>query len=155
MLVKKETKKLSEIEENSQRVLQQKAHIRNQYITNVQSILEEKVKTKDFDGIPMNPKLASEVSDFLLVDKWKLSSGETLSDFDREILDLKKPENHSKKVKYALLLKLLEKDPTLSTIQKAGVTTTANKLFESVTRQTAKKPITTNTTQSSSWAGLK
>ena len=103
----------------------------------------------------MNPKLASEVSDFLLVDKWKLPSGETLSDFDREIQDLKKPENHTKKVKYALLLKLLEKDPTLSTIQKAGVTTTTNKLFESVTRQTAKKPITTNATQSAPWANLK
>ena len=155
VLVKKETKKLAELEENSQRVLQQKAHIRNQYITNVQTILEEKIKAKDFDGIPMNPKLASEVSDFLLVDKWKLPSGETLSDFDREILDLKKPENHTKKVKYALLLKLLEKDPTLSTIQKAGVTTTTNKLFESVTRQTAKKPITTNATQSAPWANLK
>jgi len=155
VLVKKETKKLAEIEENSQRVLQQKAQIRNQYISNVQSILEEKVKTKDFDGIPVNPKLASEVSDYLLVDKWKTPSGETLSDFDREILDLKKPENHSKKVKYALLLKLLEKDPTLSTIQKAGVTTSTNKLFESVTRQTAKKPITTNTTQSAPWANLK
>lgn len=155
VLVKKETKKLAELEENSQRVLQQKAHIRNQYISNVQTILEEKIKAKDFDGIPMNPKLASEVSDFLLVDKWKLPSGETLSDFDREILDLKKPENHTKKVKYALLLKLLEKDPTLSTIQKAGVTTTTNKLFESVTRQTAKKPITTNATQSAPWANLK
>lgn len=155
VLVKKETKKLAELEENSQRVLQQKAHIRNQYITNVQTILEEKIKAKDFDGIPVNPKLASEVSDFLLVDKWKLPSGETLSDFDREILDLKKPENHTKKVKYALLLKLLEKDPTLSTIQKAGVTTTTNKLFESVTRQTAKKPITTNATQSAPWANLK
>ena len=155
VLVKKETKKLAELEENSQRVLQQKAHIRNQYISNVQTILEEKIKAKDFDGIPVNPKLASEVSDFLLVDKWKLPSGETLSDFDREILDLKKPENHTKKVKYALLLKLLEKDPTLSTIQKAGVTTTTNKLFESVTRQTAKKPITTNATQSAPWANLK
>ena len=43
--------------------------------------------------------MANELHDFLLVDKYKTPSGETLTDFDRTILDLKRPENHSKKVK--------------------------------------------------------
>ena len=88
--------------------------------------------------IRINPKLATELQDFLLVDKWKTPSGETLTDFDRAILDMKRPENHEMKVKVGLLLKLLEKDPTLSTIQRTGVTKKSNQLFGEVARQVTK-----------------
>jgi hypothetical protein len=138
ILVKKDTARLAQIEEDSQKELQNKAAIRNQYITNVQSILADKVKNKEFDGIPLNPKLAGELQDFLLVDKWKTASGETLSDFDRTILEMKRPENHAMKVKMALLLKLLEKDPTLSTIQRTGVTKKTDELFADVARHVTK-----------------
>lgn len=138
VLVKKEAAKLQQMEANAERELQQKQAIRNQYITNVQSILQDKVKNKEFDGIPINPKLASELQDFLLVDKWKTPTGETLTDFDRAILDMKRPENHEMKVKVGLLLKLLEKDPTLSTIQRTGVTKKSNQLFGEVARQVTK-----------------
>jgi hypothetical protein len=116
----------------------QKQAVRNQYINNVQAILNDKVKAKEFDGIPINPKLASELQDFLLVDKWKTPTGETLTDFDRAILDMKRPENHAMKVKVGLLLKMLEKDPTLSTIQRTGVTKKSNELFGEVARQVTK-----------------
>jgi hypothetical protein len=138
VLVKKEAAKLQQMEAKSEAELQQKAQIRNQYINNVQTILQEKVKEKEFDGIPINPKLASELQDFLLVDKWKTPSGETLTDFDRAILDMKRPENHAIKVKLGLLMKMLEKDPTLSTIQKTGVTKKSNELFGEVARQVSK-----------------
>jgi hypothetical protein len=138
VLVKKEAAKLQQMEAKSEAELQQKAQIRNQYISNVQAILQEKVKEKEFDGIPINPKLASELQDFLLVDKWKTPSGETLTDFDRAILDMKRPENHAVKVKLGLLMKMLEKDPTLSTIQKTGVTKKSNQLFGEVARQVTK-----------------
>lgn len=138
VLVKKEAAKLQELEAKSAAELQQKAQIRNQYINNVQSILNEKVKAKEFDGIPINPKLASELQDFLLVDKWKTPSGETLTDFDRAILDMKRPENHAMKVKVGLILKMLEKDPTLSSIQKTGITKKSNELFGEVARQVTK-----------------
>ena len=138
VLVKKEAAKLQQMEARSEQELQQKAQIRNQYISNVQSILQDKVKAKEFDGIPINPKLATELQDFLLVDKWKTPSGETLTDFDRAILDMKRPENHGMKVKLGLLMKMLEKDPTLSTIQKTGVTKKSNQLFGEVARQVTK-----------------
>jgi len=138
VLVKKEASKLQQMEANAQQELQQKQAIKNQYITNVQSILQDKVKDKEFDGIPINPKLASELQDFLLVDKWKTPTGETLTDFDRAILDMKRPENHALKVKLGLLMKMLEKDPTLSTIQKTGVTKKSNQLFGEVARQVTK-----------------
>lgn len=138
VLVKKDSARLKQLEENAQRELQQKAAVRNQYIQNVQSVLQEKLKTKEFDGIPINPKLATELQDYLLVDKYKTASGETLTDFDRTILELKRPENHAMKVKIALLLKILEKDPTLSTIQKSGVTKRTDQLFGEVARQVTK-----------------
>jgi hypothetical protein len=138
VLVKKEAAKLHQMEAKAEQELKQKYAVKNQYINNVQAILQEKVKTKEFDGIPINPKLATELQDFLLVDKWKTPTGETLTDFDRAILDLKRPENHEQKVKIALLLKILEKDPTLSTIQKTGVTKKSNQLFGEVARQVSK-----------------
>jgi len=138
VLVKKEAAKLQELEDKSAAELQQKAQVRNQYISNVQSILNDKVKAKEFDGIPINPKLAGELQDFLLVDKWKTPSGETLTDFDRAILDMKRPENHAMKVKVGLILKMLEKDPTLSAIQRTGVTKKSNELFGEVARQVTK-----------------
>ncbi len=138
VLVKKEAAKLQEMEQENERRLQQQAAIKQQYYQNVQSVLQEKLKAKEFDGIPLNPKLAGELQDFLLVDKYKTASGETLTDFDRTILELKRPENHATKVKIGLLLKILEKDPTLSTIQKTGITKKSNELFGEVARQVSK-----------------
>lgn len=138
VLVKKEAAKLQEMEQENERRLQQQAAVKQQYFQNVQSVLQEKLKAKEFDGIPLNPKLAGELQDFLLVDKYKTASGETLTDFDRTILELKRPENHATKVKIGLLLKILEKDPTLSTIQKTGITKKSNELFGEVARQVSK-----------------
>lgn len=138
VLVKKEAQKLAQMEQRAEQELQQKQAIKNQYIQNVQTVLQDKLKSKEFDGIPINPKLANELQDFLLVDKYKTASGETLTDFDKTILELKRPENHATKVKVALLLKILEKDPTLSTIQKTGVTKKSNELFGEVARQVTK-----------------
>ena len=151
VLVKKEAKKLQQLEAQSQQEQQQKQAIKQQYVTNVQTILSDKVKEKEFDGIPVNSNLANELQDFLLVDKWKTPSGETLTDFDRSILDLKRPENHELKVKVGLLLKMLEKDPSLSTIQRAGVTKKSNQLFGEVARQVTKaKTVAAKKTPSSS-----
>jgi hypothetical protein len=144
VLVKREAVKLQELEKKAQLENQQKTAIKNQYITNVNSILEEKLKQKEFDGIPINPRLATELQDFLLVDKYKTASGETLTDFDKAILEMKRPENHETKVKVALLLKIMEKDPTLSTIQKAGVSKKSQSLFADVAKQVEKSKSSNN-----------
>jgi len=44
-------------------------------------------------------------------------------------------------VKVALLLKILEKDPTLSTIQKTVITKKSNDLFGEVARQASKSSV--------------
>lgn len=138
VLIKKESAKLQELEKQNEQKLQQQQAYKNQYVQNVQATIQDKLKTKDFDGIPINPKLASEVQDFLITEKYKTPTGELLTDFDRTILDLKRPENHSLKVKVAFLLKTLEKDPTLSTIQKKGITSKTDSLFQEVAKQTNK-----------------
>ena len=117
VLIKKEAAKLQQIEQQREAQLQQQQAIKQQYYQNVNQVLQDKIKAKEFDGIPINPKLAGELQDFLVTDKYKTASGETLTDFDRTILELKRPENHATKVKLALIMKIMEKDPTLSTIQ--------------------------------------
>lgn len=152
VLVKKETAKLQQLEQEKQVQLQQQAAYKQQYQQNVNKVLTDKLKTKEFDGIPLNPKLAGELQDFLVTDKYKTNSGETLTDFDRSILELKRPENHEKKVKLALLMKIIEKDPTLSTIQKTGITKKSNELFGEVARQASKSSLKSKSTaKTTSW----
>ena len=141
ILIKKEASKLQQLEQDKQAQLQQQQAIKQQYLQNVNQVLQDKIKAKEFDGIPINPKLAGELQDFLVTDKYKTASGETLTDFDRTILELKRPENHEKKVKLALLMKIIEKDPTLSTIQKTGITKKSNELFGEVARQAQKSSV--------------
>jgi hypothetical protein len=141
VLIKKEGQKLQQMEQQKEVQLQQQQAIKQQYYQNVNNVLQEKIKAKEFDGIPINPKLAGELQDFLVTDKYKTASGETLTDFDRTILELKRPENHATKVKLALIMKILEKDPTLSTIQKTGITKKSNELFGEVARQAQKSSV--------------
>ena len=152
VLVKKEAAKLQQMEQQKESQLQQQQAIKQQYYQNVNNVLQEKIKAKEFDGIPINPKLAGELQDFLVTDKYKTNSGETLTDFDRTILELKRPENHATKVKLALIMKIMEKDPTLSTIQKTGITKKSNELFGEVARQAQKSSVKSKTsTKPNSW----
>jgi len=152
VLIKKEGQKLQQMEQQKEAQLQQQQVIKQQYYQNVNNVLQEKIKAKEFDGIPINPKLAGELQDFLVTDKYKTNSGETLTDFDRTILELKRPENHATKVKLALIMKIMEKDPTLSTIQKTGITKKSNELFGEVARQAQKSSVKSKpTTKSTSW----
>jgi hypothetical protein len=140
VLVKKEALKLQQLEQKAEQEQQTKNALKNQYSQNVTTILQEKLKAKEFDGIPLNPKLVNELHDFLLVDKYRTSTGETLTEFDKTVLELKRPENHAMKVKVALLLKILEKDPTLATIQRSGITKKSDELFTNTARQVVKDP---------------
>lgn len=138
VLIKKQAKVLEQKTLDSAASVKHTAEIKQTYVNNVNDVLQDKIKEKGFDGIPLSPKIANELQDFLLADKWKTDSGETLTDFDKYILDLKRPENHETKVKVALLLKLLEKDPTLSTIKKSSMSKKSDKLFKEVSRQVSR-----------------
>jgi hypothetical protein len=137
-LVKKQAAKLEQIEKDSAAKVQQQKAAKTQYIQNVRNVIQDKLKTKEFDGIPLSPQTATELQDYLITDKYKSPSGELMTEFDRALFELKNPANHEKKIKVALLLKTLEKDPTLSTIQKKGVSKETSTLFADLTRQKQK-----------------
>lgn len=100
--MEEELNKQIEQKENEAKVA---AMQRAQYHSNLQQILSEKLKTREFDGIPVTEKIANETIDYLFTEKWKLPNGEKLTDFDKALLELKRPENHEKKIKLALLLR--------------------------------------------------
>lgn len=153
VLIKKEAAKLQQLEQQQTEKLQREQAYKQQYVQNVQAVLQDKLKAKEFDGIPINQKLANELQSYLIAEKYQTPSGERLTEFDKQILDLKKPENHAMKVKVGLLMKILESDPTLSTIQKRGITKKSDTLFAEVARQTSKSGVKDgkSAAQSSSW----
>lgn len=151
VLVKKEAAKLQELEKQNEQRLQKQYAYKQQYVNNVQNVLQAKLKTKEFDGIPINPKLAGDLQDFLITEKYQTPSGEKLTEFDKQILELKRPENHEMKVKVGLLLKILETDPTLSTIQKRAVSKKSDELFSEVARQTSKSGKSLSSSKPTSW----
>ena len=79
--------------------------------------------------------------DYLTTKKFKLPSGELLTEFDKEILELKKPTNHANKVKLAMLMQLIKQDPTLSTIRKRAVSQESSEVFQEVARNKSKKVV--------------
>lgn len=138
-LVRSQQQKIADKAAQEQQKREQALLGKKEFATSVNKILSSKLEKQDFDGIPVNKKLAEEVQQMLVAERWKLPNGELITDFDKEILDLKRPENHTKKVKVAMLLRLLDTDPTLSTIKKADTSKTSNKLFSELTRQKNKK----------------
>ena len=146
-LVKHEEAELGRIQEESKARLERKKQLETQYSTNIRSILGDKLKTQEFDGIPVNKESANKAVDFLETKKWKLPSGELITDFDRVIMDLQHPQNHETKVKLALLLmkgyepgKPLTLD--LGPVAKKAVSKETNELFNFVKG----KKVRTNTT---------
>jgi hypothetical protein len=136
-LVKSEEVQLTRIQEESKARLERKKQMEAQYSTNIRSILGEKLKTQEFDGIPVNKESANKAVDFLETKKWKLPSGELITDFDRVIMDLQHPQNHEAKVKLALLL-LKGYEPgkpislDLGPVAKKAVSKESNELFNFV-----------------------
>lgn len=115
--LEEESKDLHEIilkqdkEENNNRLAEaqeaeaQKRAEKNQYMNNMNLILGQKLKDKDFDGIPVTDKVARETFDYLTTPKWRTPEGEEITDFENDLRNLQDPSNHELRVKLALLLK--------------------------------------------------
>lgn len=103
-LVKKQEADLLKIEQESKFLIEQKKQADIQYSTSIRSILAEKAKAQDFDGIPVNTKTAEKAKDFLETKKWKLKDGTLITDFDRMVMELKNPANFDTLVKLGLLV---------------------------------------------------
>jgi hypothetical protein len=122
--------KLAEAQEAEQAKREQKA----QYANNLNLIFGQKLKEREFDGIPVTDKVARETYDYLTSEKWVLPSGEKLTDFDKDILELRDPKNHELKVKLALLLK---NKLDLTKIKSKAVTQESNRVFDNLVKREA------------------
>lgn len=138
VIAKKEEARLEQLAAAKQAEIKRQEEIEEHYANNVFNILKNKYTTKDFDGIPVNKAFAEQTMDYLTTKKYKLPGGELLTEFEKELLETKRPENHELRVKYAMLLQLLKKDPTLSTITKKAVSKETNQVFNEVARHTKK-----------------
>lgn len=118
---------------------QRKAEQKKLYIQSINQILVEKLQAKEFDGIPLDSNFARDTFSFLTEERYRTPDGASLTEFDRYILDLKRPENYSKKVKLAMLAQMLEKDPTLSKLQRSVVTKESKKVFGKVIKHLDKQ----------------
>jgi hypothetical protein len=126
VLVEKETDTINNIEkakqEETQKQKDKDAAIKKSY----QRILTEKLKTQEVDGVPLIQKDAEEVLSYLTEKRFKLESGELLSEFDKDLMELNRPENHEQKIKLGLLLK---KKLDLTSVKKTTISKKSDALF--------------------------
>jgi len=139
-LVANEKKALDQKVKERQQELSRKASMDQEHQQSVGRIIKEKMKLKEFDGIPFDEKTARTVGGYMLEKKWQLGDSQ-ISDFEKEILDLSRPENRELQIKIALIMHLLKVDPTLSRLQRKAVSNEADKIFSFLQREetTSKK----------------
>lgn len=136
LIVEQDKEKLSELEETKKADLQKQAFADTQYKENITKLLQTKVKEKQIDGLPLDEKSARAAFDFLYSKKWKTASGELLTDFDRAVLESKKPENIANRLKMALLF---QNNFDFSKIEKKAISKETNSLFSTLVTRKEKK----------------
>lgn len=138
-LLELDEKELSDKRAQKEAEEQAKSQFKAHYAQTVNQILADKLKQREFDGIPLTDKIAKETYENLVVEKYKLPTGEKLTEFDKKILELRRPENYEMKVKLWLLL---QNNLDLTKVKTKAVSDKTDKLFsnmvnkEKVTKRT-------------------
>lgn len=141
ILVQKEQTVLAQQAEQARQAQEDRKKQRLNFVQTVNTIITDKLKKGEFDGIPMTKDSAIALNKYLTEEKYKLPNGQLLSEFDKELLDLKRPENLELQAKFAALWLHVKKDPHLSKIKKKGVAEEANKTFQSVIKKAKKRAV--------------
>jgi len=148
-LLEQDKQKAADVAAAAEEQLKNKAAIEQVYKDSLLGLMKEKGKGKDIDGLPISPKVMQEAYDFLVTKKWKLADGSLLTDFDKFVLETKKPENIEKRLKIALLEKA---GWDFSKIQAKAISTKTNELFNSLAQKEKNiKQKTKQTTEPSVW----
>lgn len=127
-----EKKTLREKEQQKKKEHERKLQIEAEHNRVVEQILQEKNFTKNF-GFNVEDKIIKQVKGYILEKKWQLGESQ-ISDYDKDILDLSRPENVELQVKIGTLLFLLKTDKTLSRLQKNAVSQETNNMFRFLQR---------------------
>lgn len=126
ILLNKEKETVAAVERTKIEEMQKQKDKDATTLKSFQRILAEKLKTQEIDGIPLTQKDAEEVTDYLTTKKFKLNNGDLLSEFDKDLLELNRPENHETKIKLGLLLR---KKLDLTSIKKTTISKRSDDLF--------------------------
>lgn len=138
ILIEREQKANEESAKTKQAELVSKQRMRSEYVNNIARILQDKAKSKEFDGIPVNEKFAREVFGYITQERYQTPDRQLLTEFDKDILDLNRPENHALKVKMAMLMQIAKTDPQLTKIAKKAVSKESNTLFQGLEKKALK-----------------
>jgi hypothetical protein len=153
VLIQREEKAIQAAAAIKQQELVNKQRIRTEYLNGVARIIQDKLKSKEFDGIPIDKKFADETMTYITEERYQTSDKQLLTEFDKDLLDLNIPQNHPLKVKVAMLLQLLKTDPQLTKLAKKAVSKETNSLFQGL-KKTVNKTSSKNTKeeiQENSW----
>lgn len=151
ILLKDEEQKLKDSTEGERRKQESLQESERDYKEGLLKVMQEKLKVKSFDGIPFSDKDAVAADKFLTEKKWKTPQGELLTDFDKFILDSRKPEN----LRYRAMITLLAlNDFDFSKIEKRAISKESNSLFSSLVTQKDKKQVS-KSTPNNSWLTIK
>jgi len=130
LLLAKEEKNLVKLEQEKQEELNRKTQREKLYQQNIGSILQNKLKAGDFDGIPVTQKEAQDTYSYMTQKPYRLPNGELITEMHKDWLELDRPENHELKVKVALLLK---NKMDLSKVVKKAISKNTNGLWSDLT----------------------
>lgn len=153
LLIQKESAAIETAARAKEEEIARKTQIKNQYVSSVNKILTDKLKARDFDGIPVDKKTAEDTFAYITHDKFQTPDKQLLTEFDKDLLDLNRPENHELKVKMAMLLRMAKADPKLSKLTNRVISNESNELFKGLKKTGSSSTSTPKQAQNqvSSW----
>lgn len=104
ILLKKQQDSLAKMQQDAVKKQETKKLAKQQYHSTIDNTIAEKLKTQDFDGVPINIDSANKLKETLKNEKWKLPDGTLVTDWDRIMMDIDQPQNYETKMKLALIL---------------------------------------------------
>ena len=133
-LVRKEEEGLVKMAQQAETLRVQREKEEKAYDLTVRQVLSEKLRVKDFDGVPISKEIAEKAYDLLTNKDWKLADGTLVTKLDIFMLQLNQPANWAEKAKLATLI-ASDYDPrkpiklNLSQVKKAAESEQAKSYF--------------------------
>lgn len=135
LLISQDKQAMADMEAEQQNRLLVQQRQDQEYKTGIQKTLTEALKNKEIKGIPITEKRAREAFDFLYTPKYKTPNGQLLTEFDKFILESKRPEN----LQTRILISLLQLDGfDFKNIKKQAISEESKELFNSLATKVTK-----------------
>lgn len=125
-LLEDNEKKLVELQETKKASQEKQLQEDADYKNSITKLLEDKLKTREFNGIPLNPETVKKVVDFMTTKKYQTPDKQKLTEYDKFILESRKPENLNSRILHALLAL---NNFNFDSIKKRAVTSETDEVF--------------------------